>query len=96
MDWESLQVLIKGLYLNDLMNHDFIRDLEEKLENKCVEVINIQIRVRDEKIHDDSDYEIVSLANRDFKDTLLNQAILDADSHEILNTFIESINKLEE
>lgn len=96
MDYESLQLLIKELSLNDLLNQDFLNNLEKNMVKKRVEVINIQIRVRDEKINDNSDYEIVSLANRNFKDTLLKQVILDADSNETINSFIDSIKKLEE
>ena len=96
MDYESLQLLIKGLSLNNLMNRDFLKSLEDNMEDKRIEVINIQIRVRDDKINDNSDYEIVSLANRNFKDTILKQVIIDADSNETINRFIDSIKQLEE
>lgn len=96
MDYESLQLLIRDLSLNDLLNQDFLKNLEENMEQKRVEVINIQIRVRDDKIKDNPDYEVVSLANRNFKDTLLKQVIIDADSNETINYFIDSIKKLEE
>ena len=66
------------------------------MEDKRIEVINIQIRVRDDKINDNSDYEIVSLANRNFKDTILKQVIIDADPNETINRFIDSIKQLEE
>ena len=91
MDYESLQLLIKGLSLNNLLNRDFLKSLEDNMEDKRIEVINIQIRVRDDKINDNSDYEIVSLANRNFKDTILKQVIIDADSNETINRFIDSI-----
>ncbi|MBQ6219728.1 MAG: hypothetical protein IJJ47_08355 [Methanosphaera sp.] len=96
MDYESLQLLIKGLSLNNLLNRDFLKSLEDNMEDKRIEVINIQIRVRDDKINDNSDYEIVSLANRNFKDTILKQVIIDADSNETINRFIDSIKQLEE
>ena len=96
MDYESLQLLIKGLSLNNLLNRDFLKNLEDNMEDKRIEVINIQIRVRDDKINDNSDYEIVSLANRNFKDTILKQVIIDADPNETINRFIDSIKQLEE
>lgn len=96
MDYESLQLLIKGLSLNNLLNRDFLKSLEDNMEDKRIEVINIQIRVRDDKINDNSDYEIVSLANRNFKDTILKQVIIDADPNETINRFIDSIKQLEE
>ena len=96
MDYESLQLLIKGLSLNNLLNRDFLKSLEDNMEDKRIEVINIQIRVRDDKINDNSDYEIVSLANRNFKDKILKQVIIDADSNETINRFIDSIKQLEE
>ena len=89
MDYESLQLLIKGLSLNNLLNRDFLKNLEDNMEDKRIEVINIQIRVRDDKINDNSDYEIVSLANRNFKDTILKQVIIDADPNETINRFID-------
>lgn len=68
----------------------------ENLDGKCVEAITVQLRVRDEKLSKDSEYEIISIANRNSKDTLLKQVIVDADTNETLNIFIDAINKLEE
>ena len=42
------------------------------------------------------EYEIISIANRNSKDTLLKQVIVDADTNDTLNIFIDAINKLEE
>ena len=42
------------------------------------------------------EYEIISIANRNSKDTLLKQVIVDADTNDTLSIFIDAINKLEE
>lgn len=96
MDWEALQAITKGLSLNDLLNQDLINNINENLEGKCVEAITIQLRVRDEKLSKDSEYEVISIANRNSKDTLLKQVIVDADTNETLHIFMDAINKLEE
>ena len=96
MKWEYLQAITKGLSLNDLLNQDLIDNINENLDGKCVEAITLQLRVRDEKLSKDSEYEIISIANRNSKDTLLKQVIVDADTNKTLNIFIDAINKLEE
>ena len=96
MEWKYIQAITKGLSLNDLLNKDLIDNINENLEDKCVEAINIQLRLRDEKLSKDSEYEIISIANRNSKDTLLKQVIVDADTNDTLNIFIDAINKLEE
>ena len=96
MQWDYIQAITKGLSLNDLLNQDLIDNINENLEGKCVEAITIKLRVRDEKLSKDSEYEIISIANRNSKDTLLKQVIVDADTNETLNIFIDAINKLEE
>ena len=96
MEWNYLQAITKGLSLNDLLNQDLINNINENLDGKCVEAITIQLRVRDEKLSKDSEHEIVSIANRNSKDTLLKQVIVDADTNKTLNIFIDAINKLEE
>ena len=50
MDWQPLQSIAKGFVLTDLLNPEFVEYLDEHFEGKRVEAINIQIRVRDEKI----------------------------------------------
>ena len=79
-----------------MLNPELIDNINENLDGKCVEVITVQLRVRDEKLSKDSEYEIISIANRNSKDTLLKQVIVDADTNETLNIFIDAINKLEE
>lgn len=96
MEWDYLQAITKGLSLNDLLNKELIDNINGNLDGKCVEAITIQLRVRDEKLSKDSEHEIVSIANRNSKDTLLKQVIVDADTNKTLNIFIDAINKLEE
>ena len=96
MQWDYIQAITKGLSLNNLLNQDSIDNINKNLEGKCVEAITIQLRVRDEKLSKDSEYEIISIANRNSKDTFLKQVIVDADTNETLNIFIDAINKLEE
>ena len=66
MEWEPLQSITRGFVLTDLLRSEFVEYLEEhfKDQGKCVEAINIQIRVRDEKITDYMENEIISIANR--------------------------------
>ena len=80
MEWKYLQAITKGLSLNDLLNQKLIDNINENLNGKCVEAITIQLRVRDEKLSKDSEYEIISIANRNSKYTLLKQVIVDADT----------------
>ena len=49
MEWNPLQSIAKGFVLTDLLKPEFIEYLDEHFEDKRVEAINIQIRVRDEK-----------------------------------------------
>ena len=53
MEWEPLQSITRGFVLTDLLRPEFVEYLEEHFKDqyKCVEAINIQIRVRDEKIN---------------------------------------------
>lgn len=34
MEWDSLQVLIKGFSLNNLLDEDFFEDINKKFEGK--------------------------------------------------------------
>ena len=52
MEWDSLQVIIKGFSLNKLLNEEFFEDIDNKFEGKKIDVTNIQISIRDEKINE--------------------------------------------
>ena len=97
MDWQPLQSIVKGFVLTDLLKPEFVEYLDEHFEGKRVEAINIQIRVRDEKISPIyTENEIVSIANRSGQDTLLKKVIVDADNNETLNIFTDAIDKIKE
>lgn len=53
MEWNPLQAKVDNINLNDLLNKDFLNKLEEKFNDKKVDVINLQVVIRDEKINDD-------------------------------------------
>ena len=74
MEWNPLQSIAKGFVLTDLLKSEFVEYLENHFEDKRIEAINIQIRVRDKKITDYMDNEIVSIANRSGQDTLLKKS----------------------
>ena len=98
MEWKPLQSIAKGFVLTDLLRPEFVEYLEEHFKDqyKCVEAINIQIRVRDEKLTEYTENEIISIANRNGQDTLLKKVIVDADNTETLTIFTEAINKVKE
>ena len=96
MDWKPLQSIAKGFILTDLLRPEFVEYLDEHFPDKRVEAINIQIRVRDEKISKFMENEIVSIANRSGQDTLLKKVIVDADNTETLNIFTDAIDKIKE
>ena len=52
MEWDSLQVIIKGFSLNKLLDKNFFDDIDNKFEGKKIDVTNIQISIRDEKINE--------------------------------------------
>ena len=79
-----------------MLKPEFVEYLNEHFEGKRVEAINIQIRVRDEKISDYMENEIISIANRSGQDTLLKKVIVDADNNETLNIFTDAIDKIKE
>ena len=96
MEWKPLQSIAKGLSLTDLLRPEFVEYLDEHFPYKRVEAINIQIRVRDEKISDYTENEIVSIAHRNGVDTILKKLIVDADNTETLDIFTDAIDKIKE
>lgn len=94
MEWDSLQVIIKGFSLNNLLNEDFLEDLNNKFEGK-IDVTNIQISIRDEKIDElsDENFELITLRNRNIKDTLSQKVIVDVYHEENLDKVLNSLEK---
>lgn len=95
MEWNSLQVIIKEFSLNDLLNEEFFDDIDNKFEGKKIDVTNIQISIRDEKINEFSDenFELVTLKNRNIKDTLSKKIIVDVYHEENLDKILDSLEK---
>lgn len=85
MKWNTLQSEVHGLDINDLVNKDFLNKLEEEFNDKDVDVITLQIAVRDKiknSEKDDAKVDIISLSNRSIEDTLLDKTIVDVNSNE--------------
>lgn len=95
MECDPLQVIIKGFSLNKLLNEGFFEDINNNFEGKKIDVTNIQISVRDEKINEFSDenFELITLRNRNIKDTLSQKVIVDVYHEENLDKILKSIKK---
>ena len=48
----TFQIIIKGFSLNKLLDEAFFEDIDNKFEGKKIDVTNIQISIRDEKINE--------------------------------------------
>ena len=84
MEWNTLQSEVHGLNLNELVNEKFLNKLEEEFEDKDIDVVTLQIAVRD-KINTEKDaakLDVISLSNRNIEDTLLHRIIVDVNFNE--------------
>ena len=84
MEWKTLQSKVYGLNLNDLIKEEFLKKLNEEFENKDIDIISLQIAIRD-KLEDPSDevkVDVISLSNNTIEDTLLNNTIVDVNDYE--------------
>ena len=84
MEWNTLQSEVQGLNLNELVNEKFLNKLEEEFEDKDIDVVTLQIAVRD-KINTEKDaakLDVISLSNRNIEDTLLHRIIVDFNFNE--------------
>ena len=78
MKWNTLQSKAYGLDINDFVRDDFLEKLRIEFEDKDVDVVTLQIAVRDkvkDPKNDDAKVDIISLSNRNIEDTLLNKTI---------------------
>ena len=85
MKWNTLQSEVHGLDINDLVNKEFLNKLEEEFGDKDIDIVTLQIAVRDKvkKSEDDDDkIDVISLSNRSIEDTLLNKTIVNVNSIE--------------
>lgn len=87
MEWNTLRSNVQGLNLNDLIKDDFIKRLNDEFKDKEVDVINLQITIRDklEEPSGDANLEVISLFNKNIEDTLLNNVIVDVTKTENFN-----------
>lgn len=85
MKWSTLQSKAYGLNINDLVSDEFLEKLRNEFEDKDVDVVTLQIAVRDkvkDPKNDDTKLDIISLSNRNIEDTLLHKTIVDVTSDE--------------
>ncbi|MBR0472955.1 MAG: hypothetical protein IJI98_09700 [Methanosphaera sp.] len=85
MKWSTLQSKAYGLNINDFISEKFLDKLRNEFKDKDVDVITLQITVRDkirDPKNDDAKVEIISLSNSTIEDTLLHNTIVDVTSDE--------------
>lgn len=85
MKWSTLQSKAYGLNINDFVSDEFLEKLRCEFEGKDVDVVTLQIAVRDkvkDPKNDDAKLDIISLSNRSIEDTLLHKTIVDVTSDE--------------
>ena len=85
MKWSTLQSKAYGLDINDFVSDKFLEKLRNEFEDKDVDVVTLQIAVRDkvkDPKNDDAKVDIISLSNRNIEDTLLHKTIVDVTSDE--------------
>lgn len=85
MKWSTLQSKAYGLDINDFISDEFLEKLRNEFEDKDVDVVTLQIAVRDKvknPKNDDAKVDIISLSNRNIEDTLLHKTIVDVTSDE--------------
>ena len=99
MHWDTLQEKVHGLDLNDFLKEEFIDLMNEEFDNKKVEVVNIQICVKDKEPDMENDIlltNLLTLFKRDIKDSLLDDVIVDADDEFYYDKFKKVIKKFED
>ena len=97
MKWSTLQSKVHGLNLDNLVDKNFINKLKEEFEDKDIDIVTLQIAVRD-KVKDPSDeptLDVISLANKSVEDTLLNDTIVDVNFEENFDKIKKVLNEYE-
>lgn len=84
MKWNTLQSKAYGLNINDFVSEEFLDKLRCEFEDKDIDVVTLQIAVRDKvkDPKDDAKIDVISLSNRNIEDTLLHNTIVDVTSDE--------------
>ena len=95
MKWSTLQSKAYWLDINDFVSDEFLEKLRNEFEDKDVDVVTLQIAVRDkvkDPKNDDAKVDIISLSNRNIEDTLLHRTIVDVTSDENFEKIKKLIN----
>ncbi len=95
MKWSTLQSKAYGLNINDFVSDEFLEKLRNEFEDKDVDVVTLQIAVRDkvkDPKNDDAKVDIISLSNSNIEDTLLHRTIVDVTSDENFEKIKKVIN----
>ena len=85
MKWNTLQSKAYWLNINDFVSDAFLDELRKEFEDKDIDVVTLQIALRDkvkDPKSDDAKVDVISLTNKNIEDTLLNNAIVDVTSEE--------------
>lgn len=84
MEWNTLQSKVHGIDLNKFISNEFMDKLKKEFDDKDVDIVTIQIAVRDrvKNLNDDAKLDVISLSNKNIEDTLLNNTVVDVNSEE--------------
>lgn len=91
MDWNSLQEVTQGLSLKELLNSEFIKNVNDEFEDKKIEITSIKIKVSDK---DSYEVNYVTLFTRNLEDLLLDKIVVDVENHEDLDKIKSAIEKI--
>ena len=85
MQWSTLQAKVHGLKLNNLFKDEFVEMLNNEFEDKKVDVVNIQIALRDNEFDKTSNcmkVNMITLSKMNFENILLGNVIVDVDNED--------------
>lgn len=91
MQWNSLQEVTQGLSLKDLLDSEFIKNVNDEFEDKKIEITSIKIKVTDK---DSFEVNYVTLFTRNLEDLLLDKIVVDVENHEDLDKIKSAIEKI--
>ncbi len=91
MDWNSLQEVTQGLSLKELLNSEFIKNVNDEFEDKKIEITSIKIKVSDK---DSYEVNYVTLFTRNLEDLVLDKIVVDVENHEDLDKIKSAIEKI--
>ena len=91
MDWNSLQEVTQGLSVKELLNSEFIKNVNDEFEDKKIEITSIKIKVSDK---DSYEVNYVTLFTRNLEDLVLDKIVVDVENHEDLDKIKSAIEKI--